>query len=259
MADRTPYDLLLRAVADDGARPLLTYLDDSSGERTELSVATYENWVAKTANLLVDGLALDEGARIALRLPLHWQGAVWLMAGWATGATVVPGGDPAACDVAVVPTTDAAESVATGAETLALALQPLARPGGPVPAGVTDYDVEIRAYGDRFAPRPGASPAGAGLELPGHEGSGRTLDAAGLVGAAAEATDRWRRPRRLMTGETPDTLDGVLAAVLVPLVTGGSAVLVRDLQALAPDRVERIVATERVDATVPAPGGRAGH
>ncbi|HET6211502.1 MAG TPA: TIGR03089 family protein, partial [Micromonosporaceae bacterium] len=40
--------LLARAVAAEPARPLITYYDDATGERTELSAATLANWVAKT-------------------------------------------------------------------------------------------------------------------------------------------------------------------------------------------------------------------
>ena len=41
-------------VAVDPTRPLLTWYDDGNGERVELSGATLANWVAKTANLLVN-------------------------------------------------------------------------------------------------------------------------------------------------------------------------------------------------------------
>ena len=37
-------------------------LYDATGERVELSVATYANWVSKTANMLQDGLAAEPGA-----------------------------------------------------------------------------------------------------------------------------------------------------------------------------------------------------
>ncbi len=53
------------AVATDPNRPLLTWYDDATGERTELSGATLANWVAKTANLLVDELALGPGGTAA--------------------------------------------------------------------------------------------------------------------------------------------------------------------------------------------------
>jgi uncharacterized protein (TIGR03089 family) len=53
----TPYDLLLAELRRDRSRPLITYYDDETGERVELSVATFDNWVAKTVGLLRDGLA----------------------------------------------------------------------------------------------------------------------------------------------------------------------------------------------------------
>ena len=78
--DRTPADLLRSALAADPARPLVTYYDDATGERVELSVATFANWVAKTSNLLQGELSAEPGDRLALLLPAHWQTAVWLLA-----------------------------------------------------------------------------------------------------------------------------------------------------------------------------------
>ena len=78
--DRTPADLLRSALAADPARPLVTFYDDATGERVELSVATFANWVAKTANYLQGDLAAEPGDRLALLLPAHWQTAVWLLA-----------------------------------------------------------------------------------------------------------------------------------------------------------------------------------
>lgn len=78
--DRTPADLLRSALAADPGRPLVTFYDDATGERVELSVATFANWVAKTANLLQGDLAAQPGDRVALLLPAHWQTAVWLLA-----------------------------------------------------------------------------------------------------------------------------------------------------------------------------------
>jgi uncharacterized protein (TIGR03089 family) len=84
----TPGDLLTYQLAQDGSRPLLTYYDDATGERVELSVATTANWVAKTANYLVDEPGVDQGDLVTVRLPLHWQAAVVLLACWAVGAQV---------------------------------------------------------------------------------------------------------------------------------------------------------------------------
>jgi uncharacterized protein (TIGR03089 family) len=84
----TPSDLLARQLSRDGARPLFTYYDDASGERVELSVATTANWVAKTANFLIDEHDVDAGDTVAVLLPLHWQTAIVLLACWAVGAQV---------------------------------------------------------------------------------------------------------------------------------------------------------------------------
>ena len=70
--------VLARQVAAEPGRPLVTFYDHASGERTELSVATYANWVAKTASLLVDELDLERGQVLRVDLPTHWLGPVFL-------------------------------------------------------------------------------------------------------------------------------------------------------------------------------------
>src|SRR5205085_489266 len=76
-------------VAVDPTRPLLTWYDDGNGERTELSGATLANWVAKTANLLVDGVGVVPGDAAVVLLPPHWQSAAILLACWSAGVTVL--------------------------------------------------------------------------------------------------------------------------------------------------------------------------
>src|SRR5690606_27172035 len=85
-----PAGLLRRRLADDPSGPLVTFYDDARGERGELSARTFENWVAKTANFLVDELAAEPGTRAVLVLPPHWQTAVWLMACWNAGVLAEP-------------------------------------------------------------------------------------------------------------------------------------------------------------------------
>ncbi|MFP5371277.1 MAG: TIGR03089 family protein, partial [Actinomycetes bacterium] len=85
-----PADLLTAAVARAGAAPLVTSYDDATGDRVELSAVTLANWVAKTANLLVDGLGAQPGDRVVMVLPPHWQTAVWLMACWSAGVVAEP-------------------------------------------------------------------------------------------------------------------------------------------------------------------------
>ena len=47
-------DVLARQLRHNPGRPFITFYDDATGERVELSVTTYANWVAKTASLLAD-------------------------------------------------------------------------------------------------------------------------------------------------------------------------------------------------------------
>jgi uncharacterized protein (TIGR03089 family) len=84
----TPSELLARRLSSDGTRPLLTFYDDATGARAELSVATTANWVAKTANYLTDEHGVDPGDLVGIRLPVHWQSAVVALASWAVGAQV---------------------------------------------------------------------------------------------------------------------------------------------------------------------------
>ncbi|MEI2819339.1 MAG: TIGR03089 family protein [Marmoricola sp.] len=80
--------LLSARLRHDPGKPLITFYDDLSGERTELSVTTWANWVAKTAGVLVDDLDLMDGDHLAIDLPTHWLGTVFLGASWLMGATV---------------------------------------------------------------------------------------------------------------------------------------------------------------------------
>ena len=148
----------------DPAQPLLTLYDGPA--RVELSGATTANWVAKSANLLVDGLGGP--AAVGLLLPLHWQGVALLLAGVATGATVTVTDDPAGlagCDVAFTLAECAQAAVDQGVdEVLALSGHPLGAPCGPLPAMVSDYAREVPSYGDHWG---GAAPRSADLRVAG--------------------------------------------------------------------------------------------
>lgn len=148
----------------DPAQPLLTLYDGPA--RVELSGATTANWVAKSANLLVDGLGSPE--RVGLLLPLHWQTVALLLAGVATGATVVVAAEPAGlegCDVAFVAGPQAAAALDAGVdEVLALSGHPLGAPLPAVPPMVSDYAREVPAYADHWG---GLAPAGWSLEVGG--------------------------------------------------------------------------------------------
>jgi uncharacterized protein (TIGR03089 family) len=236
----TPPALLRSVLARDGARPLLTYYDDATGERVELSVATFDNWVSKTAGLLRDGLDVEPGDRVALLLPAHWQSLVLASGCWAAGACVVLD-DASDSRLAVVgpATLDAAPR---NGETLALSLRPL---GGrftqPLPAGMLDYAAEVPTYPDRFVAYEPADPAEPALEA-----HGVVTAHAGLVG---QVTDRAARldadPGARLLVATDDLRTALLDALLVPLVVSGSAVLVRNE---IRERRDARIAAERVTA-----------
>ncbi|MQA83989.1 MAG: TIGR03089 family protein [Streptosporangiales bacterium] len=262
MSDETPAGLLKAALAADAARPFVTFYGETEAERVELSFATFDNWVAKTANLLVDELAADPGDRVVLLLPLHWQTAVWLVACWSVGLVACParytderGADVPGTDVDIVAAGPDALDAALelGArETVALSLHPLGAPLPEVPPGVIDYATEVRGQGDRFLPYAPVDPAAPALRLGGPELSG-----ADLCAQARAAAKRWdlTASERVLSAVGFDTAFGVLASLLAPLAVGASVVLSRDGD-MPEDLLVRRVTTERVTAVagIPATG-----
>ena len=245
--DRTPADLLRSALAADAARPLVTFYDDATGERVELSVATLANWVAKTANLLQDELSAEPGDRLALPLPAHWHTAVWLLACSSTGVVAeLPGSsaDPAA----VSATASAADLVVSGPDTLeaaracsgervALSLRPLGARFPQPPDGFTDYAVEVPGQGDHFTPYSPVDPDAPALVVGGEELTGAQI----VERARADAGARGLGPgSRLLSVLPYDTWEGVSAGLFAPLATGGSVVLCRHS-----DRLDASALTER--------------
>ena len=147
-----PDALLAAALLRDPAGPLLTYYDDATGERTELSATSLANWVAKTANLLRDDLGATQGDRVAVLLPAHWQAAAILLGAWTAAAVV--GTEPDGAAVAFA-TADRLPEAAAADEVFALSLAPLGRgfADGP-PPGARDYSVEVLTMADRWSGRP---------------------------------------------------------------------------------------------------------
>ncbi|GHH79832.1 acyl-CoA synthetase [Streptomyces sulfonofaciens] len=245
--DRTPADLLRSALAADPGRPLVTFYDDATGERVELSVATFANWVAKTANLLQGDLAAEPGDRLALLLPAHWQTAVWLLACSSAGVIADVGGDPAEADL-VVSGPDALDAArACRGERVALALRPLGGRFPQPPEGFTDYAVEVPGQGDRFTPFAPVDPAAPALIVAGAELSGAQV--AARAAADAPGLGLTGPGCRLLSTRGYDTWDGLSAGLYAPLAADGSVVLCRHPEQLAGDTLDKRIGTERVTAT----------
>jgi uncharacterized protein (TIGR03089 family) len=141
--------LVERRLANDPGSPLLTYYDDATGERTELSVKTYANWVSKTANLYADELMLDAGDVIRIDLPPHWLGPIFLGAAWTCGLEIADEGTPADATVVGPDGLDGLDG--SHGATLACSLKPFAtRFAAPLPPGVLDHGVLWAGQSDVF-------------------------------------------------------------------------------------------------------------
>ena len=250
---RTVPDLLRALLAADAGRPRLTWYG-ADGDRVELSARTLENWVAKTANLLVEDFDAGPGSHILLRLPVHWRAVPWLLAVWSVGACAVvpapetsaPLTDPPQPDAVV--TTDPAAALAAGvdaARLVAVALPALATSFGPgLPAGAVDGAAEVRTRGDVFVP----------LVLPGDDDDALAVGAAeplpyGRLLAAAAQAGLPARPR-VLTDAGPAR---AVEAWLAPLLADGSVVLVAPGAAARPGQAR---ADRRAGAGRPAPAVR---
>lgn len=229
-------------VRRDPAAPLLTWYDDASGDRTELSGATLDNWVSKTANLLVDGAGLGDGDTVAVLLPPHWQTAAIVLGSSAAGQQVDLGGHPRPVEALFTTPDRTAESAAwPGEERYVTGLLPLARPLRDVPPGFVDYPTEVRNYGDHFQPVQPAGPHDRAIAGPvelSHLAMIQTAtQRAGELGIVAG--DRVLIDIRAF----PDPMDWLFA----PLVAGASTVLCANLH---PAKLTDRASAEKVTAVL---------
>jgi uncharacterized protein (TIGR03089 family) len=251
MPSSGPAGLLASSRLRDPARPLLTYYDDATGERVELSATTLDNWVAKTANLLQDEFDIGPGSTVAVALPVHWQTAAVLLGAWSCGAAVL---DTAAEDDGGLTGVDvvlaaqgrlpALEDEQADAEILGLSLHPLG--AGMVGYGgqARDFALEVRTAGDRFVPYQPPDPAAPGLIAGALE-----LSLGGLVDTAVELAGRLGigPEDRILVDAQVAAEAGPVAWLLAPLAAGASIVLCRYPIA---ERLPERAAAERVTATL---------
>ena len=223
---------MLRA---DPVGPRITYYDDASGERIELSGVTLANWAAKTGNLLRDEMGAGPASRVALLLPAHWQTAAVLFGVWWIGAEAVLGAaGPADLALCTAERLDEADSsLEPGGEVAVLSLDPFGRPACDLPIGVTDYATAVRVHADQIVPerRPGRALAGRPVDeiLADCESSAAARDL--TSGDRVLSTASWTRPG--------DLVDGLLSILAV----GASLVQVANPD---PSALQRRIETEKV-------------
>ena len=225
-------DPMLRA---DAVGPRITYYDDASGERIELSAVTLANWAAKTGNLLRDELGAGPGSRVAILLPAHWQTAAVLFGVWWIGAeAVLDASGPADLALCTAERLDEADAtVEPGGEVAVLSLDAFGRSAPDLPIGVTDYATAVRVHGDQIVAE----------RHPGAALGGRSVDAI-LADCENSAAARGLTPKdRVLSSASwsgpAELVDGLLAVMAV----GASLVQVANPD---PAALQRRVETEKV-------------
>lgn len=254
--------VMTRRVGERGHSPFLTYYDSTTGERTELSYATFDNWASKTADLIVEELELGRGDRVATLLGNHWTAAVVAFACWKTGCCLVPldaEGAAAATSRALGACGARAAFVredlvghltAAGAtpveRVVAVGLGLGARLTGQddLPDDVLAYGEEVPAFADEYDDPDVSLGHDALLALSPAAPAPVRLTQGNLL-AAAQALGAWGvgHEDRLLCAQGVHLTDGLALAILGPFVAGASVVLTRDFDA---DRLWRRVADERV-------------
>lgn len=217
----TPAALLDAFRTDNPTSPRLSWYGPGS-ERVEFSGRVLDNWVAKTANYLVDELDAEPGTVVAVDLPLHWRSLVWLLASWAVGATAATG--PATVGADIVATTDPAKArAAFGAARPAPLIVAVALPAlqmrwmGELPPRTLDYCGDVRSHADVFFAEDTPSDTDIAWRHGDHE-----ISYAKLLGTTETGT-----PRRVLLA-AQDGWGAVVPAALATWAAGGSVVLLGD-------------------------------
>ncbi|WP_067807246.1 TIGR03089 family protein [Mycobacterium sp. ACS1612] len=221
--------LLDPLMAADPMGPRITYYDDATAERIELSTVTLANWAAKTGNLLRDELGAGSGSRVAVLLPAHWQTAAVLLGIWWIGAEVVTdglqegGADIALCTADRLADADTAVSVG---EIAVLSLDPFGKPVADLPVGLTDYATAVRVHGDQISPEPRPGPA---LD-------GRAVDDVLAAAQTSAAAQGFTGDDRVMSTAGWATADELITNLLAVFAAGASLVQVANPDPAALDR-----------------------
>ncbi|NYF56554.1 TIGR03089 family protein [Micromonospora purpureochromogenes] len=232
---------------DEVDRPLLTYVDGATGERTALTAQQLGGWAARCAGLLRDGCGLGPGSRVAVLLPPHWRTAAVLLGAWSVGLAVSyrprataglpvlePGGDRPYDAVFVTPERldDWLEDVPDGTHRYLVGTRP--GPLTDVPPGWLDWSAEVLRHSDTppdyaaVHPSDPASPDGTSYD-----------EWRRLATEIAEQLDLKAGDRLLVD---PAEHEQPLKWLLAPLAAGASVVICANLDRAGRDA--RIVAEQ---------------
>jgi uncharacterized protein (TIGR03089 family) len=231
----TPEQLFSDLLAAQPARPFVTYYDEATGERAELSAKSLANWVAKTHFLLIDELGLGVGDTAFIGLPAHWVSVPAVLGCLTAGLAL----DASASGAAVAFVSPASVAEAAGVDDVYAIAPSSAATGfaGDLPPGADDYVAAVRPQPDKW-PTVRLTAAPSDACLPGQtraEVVAQARERAESLGIGAGA--------RVLTTRTWNGPADWLDTLFVPLAIGGSVVYVRN--ALDDATVERRMTQER--------------
>jgi uncharacterized protein (TIGR03089 family) len=240
----TPEQMFADLLERDPGRPFVTYYDEATGERSELSAKSLANWVAKTHYLLTDELGLGIGDTALIALPAHWISVPALLGCLTAGLALTTGpaqtSETSTPKAAVAFVSAETVSVADGVpDVYAVATTNASLGfGAEVPAGAEDYVTAVRPQADAWA----------GLRFladensPCFEGRNRAQVATAAIDRALELG--FGAGARVLSTRPWIGTESWLDTLLAPLAVGGSVVYVRNCP--DPAVLERRATQERV-------------
>lgn len=239
-------EILKTLLASDPSTPRLTYYDETTGGRIDLSANTLDNWASKIANMLHDEFDLEPGDSVWVDLPPTWQVAC-IVLGCERAGVVIDDSDPLVVFTSVGRLSHWEETVPDAylaAVTDDVFGRGVVECGGEIPPGVIDFGPEVRLHPDAYlgtGPLAGASSLFAST-------SAQELEEAARSVVKQEHLEPKARVLATGWGEG-ESLSGQWWAcnVLASWLVDGSAVIVRGGNS---DRLNIIFANEKVSVAL---------
>jgi uncharacterized protein (TIGR03089 family) len=200
-----------------GPKPIYTWVSDNG--RIELSVVTFANAVSKASNFISEGLELDPGTRVKVALGNHWQSPVWAAAAFSTNLQLVT----QESEVTFGSIENEATKSTGGAQFVVVSKDPFGMPEKQIPEGAINGSLEVRSYGDYFAP---VEVMPADTEVFTNWENGYTWEQLSELAKELASSQGLNPGSRFGIFGTPDELTSLLLQVVLPVQEDHSVVLI---------------------------------
>jgi uncharacterized protein (TIGR03089 family) len=200
-----------------GPKPIYTWVSDNG--RIELSVVTFANAVSKASNFISEGLELDPGTRVKVALGNHWQSPVWAAAAFSTNLQLVT----QESEVIFGSIENEATKSTGGAQFVVVSKDPFGMPEKQIPEGAINGSLEVRSYGDYFAP---VEVMPADTEVFTNWENGYTWEQLSELAKELASSQGLNPGSRFGIFGTPDELTSLLLQVVLPVQEDHSVVLI---------------------------------